>query len=109
MTNGRAITNVDIYDRLERLRLEITQQINDTSKAHKAELSDLRRQFETLEAGRLTRLEAKMGDFEVNQVRKDSTMQRNQAVLSTKVMIIAAIAVFLLTGLAQAFWLKIIK
>lgn len=105
----REISNADIYDRLERLRIEVTKRIDDTSREHKIELGDLRRQFETLEAGRLTRLEGKMTDFEISQVKRDSLISTNQAVLSTKVMVIITIAIFVLTGLAQAFWTKVIK
>lgn len=106
---AKAITNLDIYDRLERLRLEVTKKIDDTSKDHKAELGDLRRQFETLEAGRLTRLEAKVTDMEIAQVKKDGQIQQNQAILSTKVVILFAIGNIMLVTASEVIVNKLIK
>jgi hypothetical protein len=88
----KQITNVDIFDRLERLRLELSKQIESTSRDHKSELADLRRQFETLEAGRLTRLEGRMNDFVVSQANRDAGLKENQAVMSTKFLVIWSLA-----------------
>lgn len=79
--NVRTITNDKLYDALNSMRLEL-----------KGDIRDLRNQFDTLEAGRLTRLEAKMGDFEVTQAKRNNLVDRNQAVLSTKVLVMWGIA-----------------
>lgn len=105
----RPITNVDIFDRLERLRLELSKQIDITSRDHKDELADLRRQFETLEAGRLTRLEGRMNDFVVAQANRDAKIKENQAVMSTKVIIVGAIALAIFYGLVDAVARKVVK
>ncbi len=98
MANGQgSVTNRDLYDAVNSARLEL-----------KADVADLRRQFETLEAGRLTRLEAKMNDFEIAQTKRDSSIDRNQAVLSTKFIIISGIGVVLLTAIANAIFLRLI-
>jgi hypothetical protein len=105
----KQITNVDIFDRLERLRLELSKQIDVTSRDHKVELADLRRQFEVLEAGRLTRLEGRMNDFVVAQANKDAKYGEAQATLSTKFLIAGAIALAILYALADAFARKVVK
>lgn len=105
----KQITNVDIFDRLERLRLELSKQIDSTSRDHKAELADLRRQFETLEAGRLTALEKRMNDFVVAQANRDAKYRETQATLSTKFVIIGAIALAVLYGLIDAVARKYIQ
>lgn len=95
---SKPITNDRIYELVNSVRLEL-----------KGDIRDLRDQFDILEAGRLTRLEGKMNEFEVSQVKKDATLSQNQAVLSTKFVIIGFIAVTLITGLASAFWAKVLK
>lgn len=74
---AESVSNDKIYDLLNAMRLEL-----------KGDIRDLRNQFDTLEAGRLTRLEGKVRDFEVTQARRDATLTTNQAVLSTKVFVI---------------------
>lgn len=93
-----SVTNDKIYELVNSARLEL-----------KSDIGDLRRQFETLEAGRLTRLEAQMNQFEISQVKKDSTMQQNQAVLSNKVLILWGIANIILIGLTEALLKKYVK
>lgn len=105
----KQVTNVDIFDRLERLRLELSKQIDSTSRDHKAELGDLRRQFETLEAGRLTALEKRMNDFVITQSQRDAKYSEAQATLSTKFVVVGVIAVAILYGLVDAFARKVIK
>jgi hypothetical protein len=92
------VTNERLYDALNSMRLEL-----------KADITDLRRQFETLEAGRLTRLEGKMSDYEVKQAQRDASFSTNQAVLSTKVIIIAAIGNVILVALATAIFTRLFK
>lgn len=87
------ITNGKLYDALTSMRLEL-----------KSDIGDLRRQFETLEAGRLTRLEAKMSDFEIAQTKRDSALNTAQSTLSGKVLIIwsmiGVVGVAFITALA---------
>lgn len=71
------VTNDRIYELLDKMRLEL-----------KGDIRDLRLQFDSLEAGRLTRLEGRMRDFEVTTAQKEAKMDTNQAVLSTKVLVI---------------------
>lgn len=87
---NRPVTNDKIYELVNSTRLEL-----------KGDLRDLRTQFEQLESGRLTRLEGKMSDFEVNQVKRDSKLTENQAILSTKVVVIISISVFILDVLVS--------
>lgn len=105
MVTSRNVTNVDIYDRMERLRVEITNQIDRTSRDHKTELADLRRQFETLEAGRLTALEKRMNDFVISQANQDAVLKQNTATLSAKFVIIYSIigAIFVAFITAYAY------
>ena len=105
----RNVTNTDLYDRLDRLRIEITDQINRTSADHKSELGDLRRQFETLEAGRLTAVEKRMNDFVVTQVSRDAAIKQNQAVLSTKFLIAVGIAIAIFNALLYGFFTRVFK
>lgn len=94
---SRPITNDRLYDAINSSRLEL-----------KGDLNDLRRQFETLESGRITRLESQVADMQLAQVKNDAQLQENQAVLSTKFVIITGIGIIILTGLSSAFWLKVL-
>lgn len=109
MPSSRNVTNVDIYDRMERLRIEITEQINRTSADHKSELGDLRRQFETLEAGRLTAVEKRMNDFVVTQISRDAVLKQNQALLSNKFLIASGIAIAIFNALLYGLFTKVFK
>lgn len=97
MSANRPVTNDKIYELVNSTRLEL-----------KGDIGNLRNQFETLESGRITRLEGKINDMEVQQIRRDGTLAQNQAVLSTKFMIIGGIGVMLLTGLGTALWNRIL-
>lgn len=82
MASSKPITNDRLYD----VMTSTQGLINSTRLELKGDIQELRRQFDALEAGRLTRLEGKMGDFEVSQAKRDSVLSQNQAVLSTKVL-----------------------
>lgn len=96
MASGRPITNDKLYDALTTIR----QENNATRLEIKGDIRDLRNQFDQLETGRISRLESKMGDFEVAQTKRDAQMSQNQAVLSTKFLIIWSMvgAVFVATA-----------
>jgi hypothetical protein len=108
-SSSRPITNADIYDRLDAQRKELTRLIQDSSREHKSELTDLRRQFETLEAGRLTRLEGKYQDLQVQFIKLSSIDSENNAVVSKQMAIIGVVTIIILTGISQAIWLRIFK
>ncbi len=97
MANGRAVTNDKLYELVNTTRLEL-----------KSDLRDLRNQFDTLEAGRLTRLETKMSDFEVSQVKRDSKMQESQATLSTKFFVLWSIAGSIFVAFITAFFYRLL-
>lgn len=98
MPNGHTYSNDKLYEAINSMRLEL-----------KGDIRDLRNQFDRLEAGRLTRLEAKMNDFEIDQTKRDANLDKNQAVLSTKFIIISAIGVAIFNALLYAFFAKVIK
>lgn len=84
---AKNVTNDRLYDAITNTRLEL-----------KADISDIRHQFESLETGRLTRLETKITEFEINQIKRDSALKQNQAVLSTKFLVLMGIGNIILTA-----------
>lgn len=92
------VTNRDLYEAIGELRGEFTGAIQ--------RLDD---KFMALEAGRLTRLESRIRDFEVSQAQKDGKINQTQAVLSTKVLIIFGIANIILIGLTEAIFKGILR
>lgn len=91
MANSRPVSNDSIYKLVNDTRLEVKSDIAASHLQLSGDLNDLRRQFETLEAGRLTALERRMNDFVVAQSNKDGKLSQNQAVLSTKILTIWSI------------------
>lgn len=113
MASGKQVTNQDIYDRLDRLRIEVTKRIDDTSKDHKSELADLRRQFETLEAGRLTRAEGNISELRleiqkmINTIdTKIDAVKQSGGTLSAKFAIIGSITLIILSGFSAALFYR---
>lgn len=92
------VSNDKIYDLLNSMRLEL-----------KGDIGELRRQFETLEAGRLTRLEGKVQDMQVADIKTQSKLSENQAVISTKVVIMFAIGDILFTALLTGLFTRLFK
>ena len=92
------VSNDKIYDLLNSMRLEL-----------KGDIGELRRQFETLEAGRLTRLEGKVQDMQVADIKTQSRLSENQAVISTKVVIMFAIGDILFTALLTGLFTRLFK
>lgn len=93
-----AVSNDKIYTLVNSTRLEL-----------KSDIGDVSRKLETLETGRLAILEEKVSKFELDQTKRDGLAAKNQAVLSTKVLILFAIGNILLIGIAQAIAERIIK
>jgi len=106
MTNGKSTTNDNLATLLNNTRLELKADIQGARAELITNVNDLRRQFEVLEAGRLTRLEGQMNQFEINQIKKDSQLQQNQAILSTKFIIIGAIAIAIFNAILYGFFTK---
>lgn len=104
----KSITNDKIFDLLTSARLEQKNDMQTLSKTLTTEMSDLRRQFETLEAGRLTRLEGRMNDFVLAQSKRDSTMQQTTATLSAKFVIIYSIIGAIFVAIITAFFYRVI-
>ncbi len=109
MANGRPTTNDNLATMLNNTRLELKSDINSARSELLSNVSDLRRQFETLEAGRLTRLEGKMTDFEIGQIKRDDILKQNQAVLSTKFIIIGAISVAIFNAAMYGLFTRVFK
>lgn len=98
------ITNKDLYDSLNGVRLEL-----------KSDIKDLRAQFELLEAGRLTRAEGNInslrGDLQkaVTDLNGSIAIVRQQGgVLSAKAAIIGTIIVVLFSAFVTALFYKLI-
>lgn len=75
----------------------------------KGDIGDLRRQFETLEAGRLTRAEAHINDLRVQLLEQGTKLRENQAILSTKVLVLWAIANVMLIAVGEVVIGKLMK
>lgn len=115
MANSRQVTNQDIYDRLDRLRLEVTKRIEDTSREQKNELTDLRRQFENLETGRLTRAESNLNILGLDLQKAITTLNgkidgvsATGGSLSARATVVGSIILVILTGFASAFFYRIL-
>jgi len=100
MPSSENITNSKIYDLLNAMRLEL-----------KGDIRDLRNQFDTLEAGRLTRAEANISDLRIDlqkAINQFNAGLSGDALRSSKISttqalvtgILGAIGVALLTALA---------
>jgi hypothetical protein len=98
-----------VDDKLERIRVEVTKKIDDTSRDHKAELTDLRRQFETLEAGRLTRAEGNIQDLRLAyQALNDITSSTDKS-LSNKFVVIGSIGMVILSTFLSALFIWLFR
>ena len=66
MANGSK-TNADLFDRLDRLRLELKNDIQTNSGSLRQDIQGLRTDFNNLEAGRLTRAEQAINKLQTSQ------------------------------------------
>lgn len=103
------VTNGDIRDRLDSLRLEVKQDINTAITAVSMSQGRLEKKFDDLEAGRLTRLEGKYTDLalEFGIYKRKST--DDEKTLSSKFVALGAVGIVILTGLSSAFFLWMFK
>ena len=92
------VTNDKIYDLLNAMRLEL-----------KGDIRDLRQQFDTLEAGRLTRLEGQVRDIQIQDVKDQAKLREGQAVISTKVVILFTIGYTILTAILTGIFTRLLK
>lgn len=92
------VSNRDLYEAINGLRKEFGGAI-----------SRLDDKFMNLEAGRLTALEKRMNDFVVVQAERDVRIKETQSELSGKAVIVGAIILAILYGVAQAVAVKVIK
>lgn len=106
MTNSKngSVTNRDLYDSIDKVRLEL-----------KSDLKDLRTQFDTLEAGRLTRAESNIADLRNDLQKAINTLnvaigsvRQQGGILSAKAAIIGTITIIILTSLSAAVFYKLI-
>lgn len=67
MASNKNTTNSDIFDRLDKLRVEIKGDMQVSYTSLKQDIQGLRSDFTTLEAGRLTAAEQKLNKLETNQ------------------------------------------
>lgn len=100
----RPITNDKLYDAINSTRLEL-----------KGDITDLRRQFDSLEAGRLTRAEGNINELRVelqkaiNTINNSiDTVKQQGGNLSAKAAIIGTIIVIIFTGFVSALFYKLI-
>lgn len=105
----RNITTAKVYELINNVRIEIKQDILNVGNNMAQNQARLENKFDELEAGRLTRAEAKIRDLEVNIVRQNKKTEVNQAVLSTKVLILWTMAILMITTIVQVSISRILK
>lgn len=109
MTNSKNTSNSDLRDRMDALRLEIKADINAAITAVANNQGRLEKKFDDLEAGRLTRAEANIQDLKIELLKTTDTLRTNQAVISTKVVVLWAIASALISMVGGATVARLIK
>jgi hypothetical protein len=98
----RPITNDRLYEAINSTRLEL-----------KGDITDLRRQFDTLEAGRLTRAEGNISELRVELQKAingfnagiDSVKQTGST-LNGKIVVVGSLLTILLSGLSAALFYR---
>lgn len=95
-------TNSDLYDRLDSLRLEVKQDISTAVNTVAMSQGRLEKKFDDLEAGRLTRAEGNINDLRLEVERATNKLGQNQAVMSTKIIVIWAIGSALISIITTA-------
>lgn len=115
MANGKQTTNDNLATLLNNTRLELKADINAARAELLTNTNDLRRQFETLEAGRLTRAEGNINTLgldlqkAVNQLStKIDNVKTSGKVLSTKAAVIGGIIVLIITPFLAALFYRFI-
>lgn len=101
MADKRNTTNAGLYDRLDSLRLEVKQDIAVAVNTVALSQGRLEKKFDDLEAGRLTRAEGNINDLRIEVLKAHDKLSQNQAVISTKMMVLWMIASTLtMTGIS---------
>jgi hypothetical protein len=91
MANGKQISNDKLYERLDSIRLELKQDIVSAVSTVSQNQGRLESKFDTLEAGRLTRLEGTVTDLRVRLQKYEGDNSITDATISTKLAVIWAI------------------
>lgn len=104
MATPRAITNDKLYDAINSTRLEL-----------KGDIRDLRGQFDTLEAGRLTRAEGNINELRVelqkaiNSINSSiDSVKESGSNFNGKIAVVGALATIVLSGLSAAIFYALI-
>lgn len=106
---NKNVTNVDIRDRMDSMRLEIKSDISQAIATVSQNQGRLEKKFDDLEAGRLTRNEAAVRDLTLAfEVYKNQSMNQEK-VLSNKFVALGAVGIVILTAISSAFFLWLFK
>lgn len=88
MANSRPVSNENLFDRMESMRLELKQDIIAAVASVAQNQGRLEAKFDTLEAGRLTRAEANITDLRVLLQKFEGKVDTSEGKISTKLTII---------------------
>lgn len=75
----------------------------------KGDIMHVQTKLDGLESGRLSKLESQVQQFKLDQVERDSTIKSNQAVISTKFLVLQTIGYVLFFLLIQTVFTKVFK
>jgi hypothetical protein len=94
---SKPVTNDALYARLDTLRMEFKQDLNSALATMAQSQGRLEKKFDDLEAGRLTRAEGDINNLRIDVLKATGLLKTNQAVLSTKVVVLWAIGTGILS------------
>jgi len=109
MANGKTVTNSDIINRFEAVRLEAKQDLQIAVGGFNQNLGRLESKFDNLEAGRLTRLESRYNDLALQLQKASDANSKSTSNLNAKAVVIGLILTAFLYGVANAIALRSIK
>ena len=109
MANGKQVTNSDILNRFEAVRLEAKQDLQIAVGGFNQNLGRLESKFDNLEAGRLTRLEGRYNDLALQLQKATDDGSKATSNLNAKAVIVGLILTAFLYGIANAIVLRSIK
>ena len=88
MANGQRTTNTDIFDSLERLRLELKGDLMSNATDLRQDIRALRQDFNTMEAGRLTKAENNIVQLQLQVENQIAKLRANQSIQNSKTLLI---------------------
>lgn len=109
MPTKRDITNANLFDRLDALRLEVKQDISTAVNTVALSQGRLEEKFDKLEAGRLTRAEGHINDLRIDLIEAQNKLSQNQAVMSTKLVVLWAIGSGVLSIIGGVLATRVLK